>query len=204
MYGRSPVSAYLVKATNHDKMEMALTSEKMTLQMFRMKISLGAVRARKLAVGILLRYLGLGSASSGSGRRRTTRSTRKNTTPALRADHVSGLLAIGREHRWLRHQRALAVGRVHARLRHLTSRGHGPENRWHTTAGRGRRRNGLGMDSRSGGLGHHGRRGRVGLLLLLLLVRVVRHHLVAATAGILAGGRRRVGSHVLGDRSVGA
>ena len=185
-------------------METALTSEKMTLQMLRVEVSLGAVRARELPVGILLGDLGLGSASSGGGRRRTSRSTRKNTTSSLRTDHMSGLFAVGREHRWLRHQRALAVGRVHARLGHLTSSGHGPEDRGDTPAGRRRGRNGLRMNSRSRGLGHHGRRGRVTLLRLLLLVRVVRHHLVAATAGVLAGRRRRVRSHVLGDRCIGA
>lgn len=52
----------------------------MTLQVLGMKVRLGAVRARELSVGVLLRDLGLHSASSGSGRRRTSRNTRKNAT----------------------------------------------------------------------------------------------------------------------------
>lgn len=164
--------------------------------MLRVQVGFGAVRAGELPVGVLLRNLSLGSASSGSGRRRASRSTGKHTSPSLRADHMSRLFALRGHHGRLWHEGALSVGRVHARLGHLAGSGHRPKHRWHTPARRRRRRNGLGMNGRSRGLGHHGRRGRV-LLLLLLLVRVVRHHLVATTAGILAGGRGRVRGHVV-------
>lgn len=171
--------------------------------MLRMKISLGAVGARELSIGVLLGDLGLRSASPSSGRRGAARGTRKNTASSLGAYDMSRLLAVGREHRRLRHQRTLSVGRVHAGLGHLASSGHGPENRRDAPARRRRRRDGLGMNSGSGGLRHHGRRSRVALLLLLLLVRVVRHHLVAAASGILAWRRGRVRSHVLRNRGVG-
>jgi hypothetical protein len=159
----------------------------MTLQVLGMKVRLGAVRARELSVRILLRDLGLRSASSGSGRRRTSRSTRKNAASSLGAYHMSGLLAVWQEHR--RRQRTLWVGRVHARLGHLAGSRHEPKNRRHPSAWGCRTCDGLGMNRGS---------------RLLLLVGVVRHRLVTPTTGILARGRGRVRSHVRGDWSVRA
>ena len=165
--------------------------------MLSMQVSLGAVWARKLPVGVFLRNLSLRRACSGGGRGRASRSTGKHSASALRAYHVSRLLAIRGEHRGLRHERALSVRRVHAGLGHLTSSRHGPQNWRHTAAGGWRRRNWLRMGSRSRSLRHHGRSGRI--LLLLLLIRVVGHHLITTAAGVLAGGRRRVRRHVVGN-----
>lgn len=168
--------------------------------MLCMKVCLGAVRARKLAVRILLRNLRLRVACSGSGCRRASRSARQNSTPSLRADDVSRLIALRKEHGRLGHEWALAVRRVHAGLRHHASRRHGPEDRRHTPTRGWRRGDRLRMDSCSRGLRHHGRSGRISLLLLL--VWVVRNHLVTTTPGSLTRRGRRIRGHVVRTRGI--
>lgn len=169
--------------------------------MLRMQVSLGAVRARELSVGVLLRDLALGLGRSSSRRRGPAGGAGQNSSPALRADHVSGLVAVG-HHGVLRHQRALAVGRVHSRLGHDSTGGHGAEDRWGAAAGRGGGGgDGLGMRCRGGGLRHHARRSaRIGLLR----VRAVAHDRVrAAAAGVLRRRGRIAGHGARGTRGVG-
>ncbi len=166
-----------------------------------MQVSLGAVRARELSVGVLLRDLALGLGRASSRRRGPAGGAGQDASAALGADDMSGLLAVG-HHGVLRHQGALAVRRVHSRLGHDSTCGHGPEDRWGAAAGRGRGGgNRLGMRCGGGGLRHHARRSaRVGLLR----VGAVAHDRVrAAAAGVLRGRGRVAGHGARGTRSVG-
>jgi len=100
-------------------------SEKVTLQVLRVQVRLGAVRARELAVGVLDWNDGLLSSGSTSlGRGRATGSAGQNATATLGANDVSGLVAI-RQRLLLHH--AGAVGRLNSRLGHDTAGGHGAQ-----------------------------------------------------------------------------
>lgn len=67
-----------------------LTSQKVTLEMFRMQISLVAMRAREFAVSILGRYCGaLCSPVGPVGGSRAPGNTRQDTSSPLRSDYLS-------------------------------------------------------------------------------------------------------------------
>lgn len=179
---------------------IAGVSEQMTLQMLGMKIGLGAVRARKLAVRILLgdRVLG-GGARSRSGR--PARSTREDASAALGTDNVSRLVATLGQHAVLAHHGALNVGGANASLRHSASR-HRAENRWSPGAGRRwGRGNWLRMRGSGRGVRHHG--GGAGGIALSGIA-VVHHGVVSSAASSTLVGRRRVTGHVVGDGSIGS
>lgn len=91
---------------------VAGVSQKVTLKVLRMKVGLCAMGARKLSIGILDgndRVLSGTSAGSRSGG--SARSTRQDTTSALRAHNVSRLVTLVLENRVGLHQRAGSVGR---------------------------------------------------------------------------------------------
>lgn len=173
----------------------------MALQVLRVQIRLGAVRAREFSVSVLLGDLALGLSRTSSRRRGPARGAGQNASASLRADNMSRLLAVG-HHRSLRHQRALAIRRVHARLGHDSTGRHGAEDRWGpATSGSGGGSNRLRVRGRGGGLRHHARRGTG---IRLLLVRVVAHDGIRAGAARVLRGRRRVASHgARGTRGVG-
>lgn len=162
-------------------------SQEMALQMLRVQISLGTVRAGKLSVCIFLGNGGLAS-SSRSRRGRSSWCAGEDSTATLRSHHMGRLIALGK-HRLLSHQRALAVRRVHARLRNDSRCRHGPQNRRGAAtldARGGCRCNGLWMRSSCRCRGHYSRRRWV----LLLRVWVITHARTigsTATSPVLRG-----------------
>lgn len=68
----------------------------MPLKMLGMEIGFCAVRARELAISILLGDLVLRRRAAGSGGSGLTRRARKDATASLRAHHVGGLIALGK------------------------------------------------------------------------------------------------------------
>lgn len=159
--------------------------------MLRVQVGLGAVRARELAIGILLRDDGaLGGAGSCGGSGPSGRAG-QYAAASLRADHVSRLLRVLEDGLLVRHKGALAVWRREPGLRHDSTSGHRAQD-WR--AGGRRRRNGLRVGRGHRGLGHHGARGSIALMRLW--VRVRHHLLVRASRVILRRGR--VAAHVVG------
>lgn len=159
--------------------QVALTAQKVTLQMLGVEVGLRAVRAWELAIRIFLRDLVLVD-RSGSWGSRSARGTGKNAAAALRTDHVGGLLVI-REH-GLGHQWALSVGRGHALLGHDAASRHRPQDRGTPCAGCRSRGDGLRVSHSGRGLRKHsGGRSRVALVGLLV---VTGHHLVGAATTI--------------------
>lgn len=125
--------------------------------MLRMQVSLGAVRARELPVGILLGNLVLSLDRSGGGCGRPSGCARQDAAATLRADNMCRRVTL-REHRSLWHQWALAVRRVHAGLWHDASGGHGAEDGRGPATGSSRGGcDRLGMRCSGGGLRHHTR-----------------------------------------------
>lgn len=132
----------------------------MTFQVLRMQVSLGAMRARKLAIGILDWDNGvLGGAGSSCRSCRATRSAGQNASSALRTNNVSRLLGFAQD-AVLLHHRARAVGRRDAVRAHETTGGHRAQDRRTTSTWR-RGSDGLRVRRRGGSTLHHGLRGAV-------------------------------------------
>lgn len=162
--------------------------------MLGVQVSLCAVRAGEFAICILLGNLGLGGGRSGCWRGRPARRAGQNATATLRA-HDMGRLVVLLHQRRLGHHRALRVGRSQPALgHHATSRHRAQHGRDATTRGRGRCDR-LRVSRRDRGLGHHGRRCLV--RLLLLPVRVV-HQGVLLTRRSLLRWRGRIAAHGVG------
>jgi hypothetical protein len=164
--------------------------------MLGMEVSLRAVRARELAIRILLRNLIL-SSGSGCWGRWSTRRAGEDAPPTLGPHNVSGLVVVLKD--GLRQQRALAVRRCKSGLLHHTAGRHRTKNWRDAPARRRRRGNGLGVRRRHRSLREHRGRCRVGLVRLR--VGIVRHHLVRSPSRILVR-RWRVASHGRRSRSV--
>lgn len=164
-------------------------------QVLRMKVGLRAVRAGEFSISVLLGNLSLGGSGARRRRGRPSRRAGQNASPALRADDVSGLVALLHQRR-LAHHRALGVWRGQAALWHHAASRHRSEDGRNATAGRWSRGDGLGVGRRDRRLGHHG--GGGGIRLLVLLVGVVHHGICRAAGSLLRRGRRvrahRVGS----------
>lgn len=173
-----------------------LTTQEMTLQVLGVEVSLGAVRARELAVRILDGNDGalcVARASRSGGR--ASRSAGKDAAAALRANHVSRLVAIAHTSR---ENGARSVGRVHAGLRHDATSRHGAKDGRDATGGRSRR-DGLRVRGSHRGLGQH----RLSAVALGR-GRVLAHLLVRTAASSLSSRLLRVGGHVVRRaRSVG-
>lgn len=134
----------------------------MALQVLCVQICLGAVRTRKLAVGILDGdNIALGPSSS-SGSSRSTGGTGQNTTTTLRSNNVGGMVTLSKHGVGL-HQRAVTIRRRNSRLGHDATRWHRTKNRRSPTAV-GSRSNGLRMRRSRRGLRHHGSRSPVTLI----------------------------------------
>jgi hypothetical protein len=171
-----------------------LTAQEMALQVLGVQVRLGAVRARKLAIGILDGNDGvLRSRGAGSGSSRTAGSAGQDATATLRSNDVSRLLSVLHDTVGL-HQRARTVGRRDAGLAHETARRHGTQDRrTATTSGSGSNR--LGVRGGGSRLRHHGRRGAI---LLRVRVRVLGHARVHAAATARLRGLRIAGRQVVG------
>lgn len=77
-------------------------SQQMTLEMLRVQVGLVAVRARVFSIGVLLRYHVLGGLTTTRDRRvRATRRAGKDTTTALRTNHMCRSLLVLHELRLL-------------------------------------------------------------------------------------------------------
>lgn len=163
--------------------------------MLGVKVRLCTVRARKFAVRVLLGDLCLRRGRSGGGRSRSAGCAGQDTSATLGANNVRRLVALLHE-RWLGHHGALRVRRIQPALGHHTTGGHWSQDRRDTAAGGRSRGNGLRVRGGDRGLGHHGRRGRVGLLRLL--VGVV-HHGILLSGGSLLRWRRGVAAHRVGS-----
>lgn len=167
-----------------------LTSEKVPLQMLRVEISLGTMRARKLAIRVLLGDHGVLRGAGTRRSRRPTRGTGEDTATSLRSNYMSWLVTILHHTLLVRHHWTAAVWRRQALLGHDTASRHGTED----GGSRGRRswRNRLRMRGSNGGLRHHGRRRRIALVRLLRIrIRDPR----TSTSRLV--GRRRVITHGL-------
>lgn len=162
--------------------------------MLRVEISLGTMRARKLAIRILLRDYGVLGRAGTRGGSRSTRSTWEDTASSLRPNNMSRLVAVLHHTLLVRHHWASAVRRRQALLRHDAASWHGAENR--RSRCRRSRRNRLRMRSRNRGLRHHGRRRRITLMRLRIRVRDPR----TSTSSLV--GRRRIVTHSLRLRSM--
>lgn len=164
---------------------VASVSEKMTLQVLRVQVRLGAVRAWEFAIGVLDRDdRAFGPSTSGrcSG---ATRGTGQDTSTTLRTDDVRGLFAFGNHGLLLMLLHHLATRPIRRRraglLRHDATRRHRSQDRRTAVATRRSRCNGLRPRGGCGRLGHHTARRRVTRLRLVLVVLLGRHR-VHATA----------------------
>lgn len=117
-------------------------TEHVTLEVLSMEVCFGAVRARKFAVGVLLRDLSFGRGGPRSWRSRSTRRARQYSPTALRTNDVSGLVTLLQQ-RGLSHHGALRVGRVQTALWHDATSGHRSQNRWNAATWRWSRSNWL-------------------------------------------------------------
>lgn len=109
--------------------------------MLGVEVSLCAVRARELSISILDGDNGVLGTSSSSLSSRASRSTRKNSSAALRSNNVGRLITI-LEHGVGLHERTRSVGRGYTGLGHDATGGHRAQNR-RSTATRRRGSNGL-------------------------------------------------------------
>lgn len=151
--------------------------------MLGVEVSLCAVRARELSISILdgnNSVLGAGSSSLSS---RASRSTRQNSSAALRSNNVGRLVTI-LEHGVGLHERTRSVGRGYAGLGHDATGGHGAQNR-RSAATRRRGSNGLRVRDRSGSLRHHTSRGSIALVRVRVLGHGVHARTVARLRGLL-------------------
>lgn len=137
----------------------------MALQMLGVQVSFRAVRARKLAVGILDGNDGaLRATSGGSGG--ASGSTGQNASAALGTNDVGRLITLGQDRVGLHHR--ASIGRRDVALRHDATRRHGAQD-GRATATDGSGSDGLGVSAGTRGLRHHTSRsairlGRVGVL----------------------------------------
>lgn len=139
-------------------------SEEMALEMLRVKVRLGTMRAGEFAISILHGNhcaLGVTSSSWSSG---SARCAGEDTAATLGTNNMSRLLL----QRWRRNKRREAGSRM--MLRHDATWGHGSQDRRPTISSRSRS-NRLRTGRGCGGLVHHGTRGavtRLGRVLVLL------------------------------------
>lgn len=151
-----------VAAENTHVGTVTSVAQKMALQVLGVQIGLGAVRARKLAIGILDgNDRVLCSRGTGGGSSRATRGAGQDTSATLRAYHMSRLLRVAQD-TVVGHERTRPVGRADAILAHETTGRHGTQDRRSATTSR-RGSDGLRVRVRrsSGGAGHHGLRSAV-------------------------------------------
>lgn len=162
---------------------IGLTTKEVALQVFSMEVSLSAVRARELSIGILDGNNSVLRASSSGLSSRASRSTRQYSSAALRSNNVGWLLTILEDGVGL-HERTRAVRRGYTRLGHDAAGGHGAQN-WRSAATRRRGSNGLRVRDRSGGLRHHTSRSSIALVRVWVLGHGVDARTVARLRGLL-------------------
>jgi hypothetical protein len=154
--------------------EAKLTAQQMTLQVLRVQVGFVAVRARKLAIGILGGNGGAlcGAIDTVGHRGRAARNTRQNATAALRAHDLRAWLILRRSVRRAigaihvgSHTPGLAIGVAESTGRHAIEI---------PTVARGSRSNGLrvALRGRRGRQHTWRRRVRLVVMVLCLMVRV--------------------------------
>lgn len=169
---------------------VASVTKKMALQVLRVQVSLGAVWARELAVGILDGNDVVLCASASGGGGRTARCAGQNSSATLGSYNMGWLVALVKNIVWL-HHRSRSIRRGDAGLRHDAPGWHRTKD-WRTSPTSWGGSNRLRMRGGRGRLRHHGRRSAIALVGRIW---VLSHR-------VNGGSRRRLRS-VLVARQVG-
>jgi hypothetical protein len=164
-----------------------------------MKISLGAVRARELSIGIFDGDNSVLRAGSCSLSSRSSGSTGQDSSTTLRSNNVSGLIAFLKDGVGL-HEGTRAVGRGHAGLGHNATGGHGAKN-WRSTTSRRRGSNRLRVRHGRGSLRHHTSRCGIALVRVRVLGHGIHPRTVARLRSLLLVARQILGWSIWGTRS---
>lgn len=108
---------------------VAGVTKEMSLQVFRMKVGLGAVGAREFAIRIFLGNHGALGGAATRRRGRPTRGTGEDTASSLRSNHMRGLFIVMENGLLMGHHGTATVRRRQPLLGHHPTRWHGPQDR---------------------------------------------------------------------------